>query len=81
MRTGKHVRILPLKKKMGKPKSSVFNELFLLLTIHHLNSFTVLTKKKRKFVLELKESLLILRYEPSLNGNIRSAPLYLIDKK
>ena len=38
----------------------------------------VLTKENRTFVLELKESLLIMKDKPSLNRNIRSAPLYSI---
>ena len=41
------------------------------------DSFSVLTKENRKFVLELKESLLTMRDKPSLNRNIGSAPLYL----
>ena len=41
----------------------------LLLCNHSpsFESFSVLTKEKRKFLLELKESLLIMRYRPSLN--------------
>ena len=38
------------------------------------------TKENKKFQLELKESLLIMRDKPSFNRNIRSAPLYLFDK-
>ena len=47
----------------------------------HLNvqdifwNFGVLSKENRKSILELKESLLIMRDKPSLNRNIRSAPL------
>ena len=37
-------------------------------------------KENKKFLLELKESLLIMRDKPSLNRKIRSAPLYLFDK-
>ena len=43
------------------------------------DSFSVLTKENRKFVLQLKEKLLIMKGKPSLNRNIRSAPLYLFN--
>ena len=44
------------------------------------DDFSILTRDNSKFVLELKESMLILRDKPSLNRNITSAPLYLFDK-
>ena len=43
------------------------------------DSFSVLTKENRKFVLQLKEKLLIMKGKPSLNRNIRSAPLDLFN--
>ena len=66
-------------KKKVRPKGSAVSD-HLLLYNHSPSfpNFGVLTKENRKFVLELKESLLIMRDKPSLNGNIRSAPLYLI---
>ena len=42
--------------------------------------FTILTHGTNKFLLEIKESLLIKLLEPELNKHIRSAPLYLFDK-
>ena len=45
-----------------------------------IKNVNVLIKENTKFLLELKESLLIMRDKPSLNRNIRSAPLYLFDK-
>ena len=44
------------------------------------DDFSILTRENEKFLLELKESLLIMRDKPSLNRNITSAPLYLFDK-
>ena len=54
----------------------------ILLCNHSLfvENFSVLTKENKKFLLELKESLLIMRDKPFLNRNIRSASLYLLDK-
>ena len=48
--------------------------------INDTSSFSVLTKENKKLLLELKESLLIMRDKPSLNRNVRSAPLYLFEK-
>ena len=45
-----------------------------------LKSKSVLAYKSKKYLLEIKESLLIMRDKPSLNRNINSAPFYLFDK-
>ena len=80
VRIGEHIRISPFTKKKAKPKGSAVSD-HLLLCNHSLffENFSVLTKENKKFLLELKESLLI-RDKPSLNRNIRSASLYLFDK-
>ena len=44
------------------------------------DDFSILTRENEKFLLELKESLLIMRDKPSLNRNITLAPLYLFDR-
>ena len=68
-------------KKKVKPKgSAVSDQLLLCNYLPSFENFSVLTKENRKFVFELKESLLIMRDKPSLNRNIRFAPLYLFDK-
>ena len=46
----------------------------------YFENFSEITKENRKFVLELKESLLIMKDKPSLNRNIRIALLYLFDR-
>ena len=78
---GEHIGISPLTKKKVKPKGSAVSD-HLLLCNHFpfFENFSVLAKENKKFLLELKESLLIMRDKPSLNRNIRSAPLYLFDK-
>ena len=81
VRIGEHIGISPLTRKKVKPKGSAVSD-HLLFCNHSpsFENFSVLTKKNEKFLLELKESLLIMRDKPSLNRNIRSAPLYLFDK-
>ena len=73
--------ISPLLKKKVKPKGSAVSD-HLLLCNHSLSfeSFSVLNKGNGKFVLELKESLLIMRDKPSLKRNIRSTSLCLFDR-
>ena len=44
------------------------------------DNFSVLAQENKKYLLEIKESLLIMRDKPSLNRNINSASLYLFDK-
>ena len=80
VRIGEHIGISPLTRKKVKPKGSAVSD-HLLLCNHSpsFENFSVLTKENKKFLLELKESLLIMRDKP-LNRNIRSAPLYLFDK-
>ena len=73
--------ISPFTKKKVKPKGSAVSD-HLLLFNHSpsYENFSVLTKENKKFLLELKESLLIMRDKPSLNRSIRSVPLFLFDK-
>ena len=62
------MEILPLIKKKVKHKDSAVSD-HILLCNHSpsFESFSVLTKKNRKLILELKERLLIIRDKPSLN--------------
>ena len=81
VRIGEHIGISPLTRKKVKPKGSAVSDHFLLFNHSpSFENFSVLTKENEKFLLELKESVLIMRDKPSLNRNIRSAPLYLFDK-
>ena len=62
------MEILPLTKKKVKHKDSAVSDHFLLCNHSpSFESFSVLTKKNRKLILELKERLLIIRDKPSLN--------------
>ena len=62
VRIGEHIGISPLTKKKVKPKGKVVSD-HLLLCNHSagFENFSVLTKENKKFLLELKESLLIMR--------------------
>ena len=76
VRIGEHIGISSLTKINVKPKGSTVSDHLLLY--NHSPSFQnvgVLTKENRKFILELKESLLIMRDKTSLKTGIRSAPL------
>ena len=67
VRVGEHIGISPLIKKQIKPNKASYN------------NFSVLTRENKKFLLELKESLLIMRGKLSLNRNITSPPVHLFD--
>ena len=81
VRIGEHIGISPLTRKQVKPKNSSIVDL-LLLCNHSASDddFSILTRENKRFLLELKESLLLMRDKPSLNRNIISAPLYLFNK-
>ena len=77
VRIWEHIGTSTLTKKQGKPKnSSVANH---LLFCNH-SALTILMRQNKRFLLELKDSLLIMRDKPSLNRNITSAPLYIFDR-
>ena len=44
------------------------------------DNFSILAHDNKKLLLEIKETLLLMRDKPSLDRNISSAPLYLFDK-
>ena len=77
---GEHIGISPLTKKQVKPRNSSIADH--LLFCNHSASYddvSILKRENKKFLLQLKESLLIMRDKPSLNRSITSAPLYLLD--
>ena len=81
VRIGEHVGISPLTKKQIKPKnSSVADHILFCNHSASYKNFVILTRENKIFLLELKESLLIMRDKPSLNRNITLAPLHLFDR-
>ena len=45
----------------------------------NLDDFSIIAKEKNNYILEIKESLFILRDRPPLNKMIKSTPLYLFN--
>ena len=81
LRIGERIEISQLTKTKVKPNgSTVRDHLLLCNQPPYFENFSVLKRKKKKFLLKLKESLLIMRDKASLNRSIRSVPLYLSDK-
>ena len=81
VRIGEYIGISPLTRKHVKPKNSSVAD-HLLLCNHSVSyeDFSIVTCENKKFLLELKESLLIMRDKLSLNRNITLAPLQLFGK-
>ena len=82
VRSGGHIGVSPLTGKKVKPikKSPVRDHLLHYNHLPSFDNFSILADENKKFLLEIKESLLIMGDKPSLNRNISSAPLYLLDK-
>ena len=81
VRVGEHIGTSPLTKKHVKPQNS--SVAYYVLIYNHSASygdFSILTRENKNFILAVKENLLVMRNKPSLNRNITSAPLYLLDK-
>ena len=72
----------PLTGKKVRPSnnSATCNHLLQYKFLSSFYNFSVLAQENKKYLLEIKESLLIMRDKPSLNRNINSVPLYLFDK-
>ena len=71
----------PLIKKQVKPKYNFKADHLLFCNyLASYDNFSILTFENKKFIVEQKESLLIMRDKPSLNRNITEAPLYLFDR-
>ena len=81
-KNGEHIGVSPLTGKKVKPSnnSAICDHLLHCNFLPSFDNFSVLAYENKKYLLEIKESLLIMRDKPSLNRNINSAPLYLFDK-
>ena len=80
VRSAEHiVGISPLTNRRVQPRndSAVCHHLLNCNYSATFEDFSVLCYENKKCLLELKESLLIMRERPSMNLNIRSAPLHL----
>ena len=76
------IGVSPLTGKKVKPStnSAICDHLLHCNFLPSFDNFSVLAYESKKYLLEIKESLLIMRDKPSLNRNINSAHLYLFDK-
>ena len=82
IRSGEHTGVSHLTGKKIKPinNSAVRNHILHCNYLPSFDNFSILVHENKKFLLKIKESLLIVRDKSSLNRNISSAPLYLFDK-
>ena len=71
VRIGEHIAISSITEKKAKTKDSAVSD-HLLLCNHSpsFQNFSVLNEENKKFLLELKESLLIMKDKPSLNKTL-----------
>ena len=81
VRSGEHIGISPLTFRKVKPskESAIRDYLLNCNNIPSFEEFTILAYGHHKYILEIKESLLIKRDRPVLNKNISSAKLFLSD--
>ena len=82
IRSGEHIGVSPLTGKKVKPSnnSAICDHLLHRNFLPSFDNFRVLAHENKKYLLEIKENLLIMRDKPSLHRNINYAPLYLFDK-
>ena len=82
VRSGEHVGISPLTFKKTKlfKKSSIRDHLLECDNNPSFDEFAMVAHRKKKYLFEIKESLLIKRDQPVLNKNIGSATLHLFDR-
>ena len=78
---GEHIGISPLTSKKTKPskESAIRDHLLICNNVPSFDEFSILAHGNNRFVLEIKESLLIKRDKPVLNKNISSGRLFLFD--
>ena len=72
--------ITTYQKRIKSKNSSLGNHLLFCNHSASYDDFNILTLENKKLLLEVKESLLIMRDKPTFNKNITSAPLYLFSR-
>ena len=81
IRSGEHsVSPLTGKKVKSSNNSAICDYLLHCNFLPSFDNFSVLAHENKKYLLEIKESLLIMRDKLLLNRNINSTPLRLFDK-
>ena len=71
IRSGKQIGVSPLNVKPSN-KSTICDHLLHCNILPSFDSFSVLAHENRKYLLEIKETSLIMRDKPSLNRSINS---------
>ena len=81
VRSGEQISISPLTLKKVKPSANSSISEHLLFSNHDplFDDSTILAQGTNKFLLEIKENLLIKHGKPKLNKNIGSTSLFLFD--
>ena len=81
VRSSEHVGISPItfKKTKSPEESSIRDHLLECYNNPSFDEFTILAHGNKKYLLEIKESLLIKPDQSILNKNISSAMLHLFD--
>ena len=82
IRSGEHIGVSPLTGKKVKPSNNgaIYDHLLHCNFLPSFDNFSVLAHENKEYLLEIKDSLLIMKDKLSLNRNINSAPLYLLIK-
>ena len=79
VRSGEHIAILLLPNKSVQPRkdSAAYHHLLNYNYSPTFEDFIVLCHENKKYLLEIKKSVLIMRDRPSMNQTVGSSPLYL----
>ena len=77
LRSGEHIGMSPITNKRVQPRkdSAACHHLLNWNSSPTFEDFSVLCHENKKYLFELKESLLIMRDRPSMNRNVRSVSL------
>ena len=68
------------KKVIPSKHSTICDYLLHCNFLPSFENFSILAQENKRYLLEIKESLLIMGNKSSQNRNINSTPLYLFDK-
>ena len=81
VKSGEYIRISPLTFRKIKPsiESAISYHLLNCNNIPSFDEFTISTYRHQKYIIKIKESLLIKYDRPALNKNISFTKLFLFD--
>ena len=81
VRIAEHIGVSALTGKSIKPEkdSAVSQHMLMCNCVASSDNFSIVTKDACNYTLEIKESLTILKENPSLNRNVASKPLFLFN--